>query len=674
MARKKSRQAKLEKKSQKAAKKQRREQNYQRGAVSPSLALLSGLEEAEELLQDGDLEAAIKVLEELRRRYPRRSEVLSILLEAYDKSQDMWSYQATCQRLVTLTPSYEEVWLALAGSALANGQLATARRSFDHFLKHWPESPLVDDARRSLVDLDGLLKSEFDKFGLSADKGLELFLLHDEVNFCLNQGKYEQLCQAAEKLLGHCPTFLPALNNRSQAHFLLGRIDAAMADAWRVLELAPDNFHALANLTRFLFLSGRFEDAREMAERLKNVQSKSPDCYLKQAEAFAYLGDWSGILAVFQEAKRNGAIFAGTEMRLLYHLAGVAAAELGQLSTATKHWKHAVAIKSSDDLVQRNLDDCKLPVGERNGPWAFPLTSWVSRAAIERLVSDFQRVGPNAKDSVIRQRVRKFLEEHAYLECLFPILLERGDAAAREFVIRVASIARRPTTLSALKDFALGQRGSDQIRYQAALRLVELKYLTPGTLKLWRDGKWQDTIFTSFEITTEPKVQLPPKLERLAHEAFDAINVGNGSHAEQLLTKVLAERPNDPSMLFNYAVAIAVQGREEEALARVHDIYQRFPDYMFARIRLAQDATERKDFEAAHALLDPLLTQTRFHASEYTALCAAHIELLMAEGKEEGARSWLKMWRDMDPDNPKLIIYEERLSRRGLLRNIFHPE
>jgi hypothetical protein len=137
---------------------------------------------------------------------------------------------------------------------------------------------------------------------------------------------------------------------------------------------------------------------------------------------------------------------------------------------------------------------------------------------------------------------------------------------------------------------------------------------------------------------------------------------------------VLAERPDDPGMLFNCAVAIATQGREEEALARVRDIHERFPDYLFARLRLVQDAAERRDFEAAHALLDPLLTRTRFHASEYTGLCAAHIELLVAEGKEEGARSWLKMWRDVDPDNPKLMIYEERLMRRGLLSGYFRSE
>jgi tetratricopeptide (TPR) repeat protein len=674
MARKKSRQAKLARKSQKHAKKERRQQRQLRGVGSPSLTLLSGLEEAEELLEEGDLEDAVEVLEELRKRYPRRSEVLSLLLEAYEGLQDMWSFQATCERMVALRADDENLWLALAASAVGNGQLATARRAFDHFLMQWPESLQADEARRGLTNLDGLLQHEFDKFDLPEDEGLELFLLHDEINLSLNLGRYEQLCQSAERLLGQCPTFTPALNNRSQAHFMLGRVDLAIADARRVLELAPDNFHALSNLSRFLFLSGRFEEARELAEQLKFVPSDSPDFFVKQTEALSYVSDWAGILATFHEVQNSGVLEHETDLGMLYHLAGVAAAELGQLKTAIKHWKRAVLFHSFAGLAQQNLDDLKLPIGERNGPWTFPITSWIPRAVMERLVSDIDRAGPKAENSAIRLRVRKFLKDHPYLERLLPVLLERGDIAAREFVIRVASISRLPSIMSALQEFAFGQRGPDQLRYQAAVRLVELEQLSPGTLKLWRDGKWQETIFTSFQITSEPKVQLPARLERLAREAFDAINIGEGADAERLLTQVLAELPNDPSMLFNYAVAIAIQGREEEALTRVRDIHEQFPDYLFARLRLAQDAAERRDFEAAHALLDPLLTRTRLHLSEYTGLCAAHIELLMAEGKEEGARSWLKMWRDVDPDNPKLMIYEERLSRRGLLSEFFRSE
>ena len=71
----------------------------------------------------------------------------------------------------------------------------------------------------------------------------------------------------AERLLARCPTFAPALDNRSEARFRSGELDLALADARRVLEFDADNLHALANLARYLFLSGQFEEARSVAER-----------------------------------------------------------------------------------------------------------------------------------------------------------------------------------------------------------------------------------------------------------------------------------------------------------------------------------------------------------------------------------------------------------------------
>jgi tetratricopeptide (TPR) repeat protein len=599
--------------------------------------------------------------------------VLGLLLDCYQEQQDMWSFQVACQKFLALDATDADLWLAWAGAAVGNDQLTTAHHACDHFVNHWPDHPNAHEARETREQLGEVLLVEIAKFGLPQERGMELLRLHEEVNLQLHQGNFERVCQLAEDLLRQCPNFTPVLNNRSLAHFLLGRLDQAIADARNVLEFDADNFHALSNLTRSLFLNGRFDEAHEVAERLKRARSGSPDLYTKQAEALAFLGDWPGILETVQRAEARRAADPLDNFGLLFHLAGVAAAELGQLDVARKHWKRAVKLKSCADWAQQNLDDLNLPIGERNGPWAFPLDSWISPAVIERLAVDMRRAGPKAKDSAVRRRVRKLFEQFAHLEHLAPSLLERGDPNAKEFVIRVASLTGLPSIMSALREFVFGQRGSDQLRHEAGLRLVEASLLPSGKQKLWVDGEWRDLILMGFEITGEPTVELPPKLKKLATEGYEAIYEGDGPTAELLFKRVLAERPDDSSMLYNLANAIAIQGREEEALAQVRDIHKRFPDYTFARTRLAQDAAARRDFDAARALLDPLMTRTRFHVSEYAALCMAHIELLMAEGKKDGARSWLKIWRDADPDDPKLMIYEERLNRRGLLGKFFSP-
>jgi thioredoxin-like negative regulator of GroEL len=118
-------------------------------------------------------------------------------------------------------------------------------------------------------------------------------------------------------------------------------------------------------------------------------------------------------------------------------------------------------------------------------------------------------------------------------------------------------------------------------------------------------------------------------------------------------------------------MAVAMQGRNEEAMSLVREIHARHPDYLFARARLAEEAVERGDFDTAQNLLDPLLSRRRFHHSEYGTFCHAQISLLSAKGSSEGARSWLQMWRQFDPDNPRIELWQRRVGQRSLLGSFF---
>jgi predicted Zn-dependent protease len=175
----------------------------------------------------------------------------------------------------------------------------------------------------------------------------------------------------------------------------------------------------------------------------------------------------------------------------------------------------------------------------------------------------------------------------------------------------------------------------------------------------------------SFEITEEPTNPVPKDIEPLALKAHQAILDGDGAAAETLLDKGLERHPDDPSLAFNRSVAIRLQGREEEALAIVRDIHSRHPDYLFARVKLSEEAVKRREFDQAQALLDPLVKGSRFHLSEYTMFCHAHIELLSAKGETEAARTWLRMWQDVSPDDERTIVWSARLGKRSWLRKVF---
>lgn len=672
MARKYSRQAKAEKKAAKAAKSKQHQRQTRRDS-RPSYALLSGLDEAETLLQQGDVDETVEVLKELARRYPRRTEVLNLLLIAYLELDDMWSYQSVAQQLIELHPNEPDLWLALAGAALGNGQLAVAYQAFNHVLSHWPSH---DDANKAGEVFDGLesfLREEAARLNLQPEEAIDLLILHDEINLHLHLGDFDRVIAVTGRLLARCPTFAPALNNRGEAWFRSGSLDQALADARRVLEFSPDNFHALGNLARYSFYNGDLDAARDAAERLKSAQSDSPDLFTKQAEALATLGDWHGVLDTLQRAKKqkNGDT---PSLGLVYHLAGVAAAELGQLDDARRHWKQAVKKEvdtSVADWAQANLDDLKLPTGEQNGPWAFPIERWIPRMYIEQLLPEDSERKKNLSEAAICRYVQKFLQRFPFIEKLAPTLLQHGDEATREFFIRVLSRGETPAILSALRDFAFGQRGSDALRYSAALCLVEMEALDPGSIRLWIKGEQRDVNLMSFEISSEPTEPLPKNVESLSTRAWQAIHEDDGAAAESLLDEALKRHPEHPSLIYNRAVAIQLQGRKKEAMDLVRELHARCPDYLFANIKLAEEAIDRHDFDAARELLNPLMSRRRFHQSEYAALCHAHIQLLTAQGEKDGALAWLKMWEDAAPDDERIMLWQARLNRRGLLSKLF---
>lgn len=339
--------------------------------------------------------------------------------------------------------------------------------------------------------------------------------------------------------------------------------------------------------------------------------------------------------------------------------------------TRASNWKQSIKLGVAANWSQRNLDDSKLPVGEQNGPWAYPLDHYLPRALFKPLIENLGSSDPEISDSVFRRHVQKFLEQHPYVEALVPVLLERGDISTKEIVLRVLAAAKTPTILAAIKEFAAGRRGSDSLRYSAAMRLVDAGAIKPGPFKMWVKGELRDLNLMSVEISSEPIDPLPDKVQPLAVKAWDAIHAEDGAQAERLLQKALQQCPGNPSLEYNRAVAMLIQGRESEAMEVVRRIHSHHPDYSFARIRLAEEAIERRDYDAASELLKPLMSRPRVHLSEYTALCHAQISLHFAQGNLDAAQDWHRMWEDVSPDDERSTYWHGRLRKGGLLSRLF---
>ena len=366
------------------AKSKRKKQRQKRDRSRPASRripepLFDALTEADRLDRQGKWVEARELLEDLNRSYPDRAEVLTALVNVYYELDDITSYQHACERLIRHRPDDPDVNLMLAGACLTNVRPALALGNFRRFLRRWPDDARADEVRKTVAFLEDQMEELLQDLGLCGEEGLQLAALHEEVLCYLEQGEFDQARQTAEQLLKQNPSFSPAINNLGEAHFREGRTEEAIAAARRVLQRAPDNFHALGNLARYLCLSGRAEEAQAWAQRLKSVESKSCDVWVKKAETFTCLGDHEEVLRVLARERGFGVLGRLDEVRevlvhvlgvvcvvcrhAVQHAVGVVQSDVKQGTThqrrQPRHWlgRAALAIERVQRLVQRPLNE-----------------------------------------------------------------------------------------------------------------------------------------------------------------------------------------------------------------------------------------------------------------------------------------------------------------------------
>lgn len=632
--------------------------------------LYDGLEKADRLDRQRKWAEARDLLEELERRYPGRPEVLTGLVNVYYELGDITSYQFACQRLVSLRPDDPDLSLMLAGSCLANVRPAMALHNFARFLRRWPDDVRADDVRKTVADLEAKMDRILQDSGFSGEDGLQLAALHEEVLCCLQQGEFGQARRLAERLLKQKPDFVPAINNLGEAHFREGRTEEAIAAARRVLHPSPDNYHALANLARYLCMSGRADEAQPWAERLKSVESADPDLWVKKAETFTYLGDEQAVLDAFEGAQQAPSMRADPGQAILHHLAAVASMRLGREKDARRLWNRSLKLNPGLEVAKANLDDLKKPPGQQHAPWAYDLNHWLPNHLTHELVSRMDRLQRRGSERALARETRRLLQDHPQLAAILPILLDRGDPVGRQFALRTAMRAETPETFEVLRDFALGQRGPDEFRHEAARAVREAGLLPAGPVRMWIKGQWAEVLVLGFEIHQETNRVHQPYVEDLAREAMIALKNDDPQEAEHLLDEALQTEPDAPDLLNNLATAYRLQGRSDKWKQLIHEIHQRHPDYFFGRANMAFIHLQEGDIEAAREMLTPLLSRQRFHLTEFNVLCQARIELCVADRLMDDARSWLNMWEEIYPDNPDLKRWQRRLAYAGLKNSL----
>ncbi|MGG7055190.1 tetratricopeptide repeat protein [Nitrosomonas sp. ANs5] len=534
----------------------------------------------------------------------------------------------------------------------------------------YPDSEYEEQAQSFIKSTEPFLKQENDELmgdlAFAQEEKFKLRVLHDCIRFLTETGHPAEAISAAEQLLEKIPNLAPVLNNLSLSQFMLGDVDQAISTARKVIAQDADNFHALGNLVRYHFLTAQFDQAQTYAHRLQQIDSDKPDFELKQAEAFAFLGDDKKVWAAYQQAKTKG----HEANPVLLHLAAAASYRLGNEKKAWQLWQQAAKLHPGFSMAQESLAEKPLPAGKRNVPWYWPFEYWLPQNFWQLLELGQQYSGKSVQrlsTKEIERAMKLMLAERPYLAKLFPHILERGDRYARQFILNFIQVAATPELLQLLYDFAQSPHGSDSLRLEAA-QFINQKYpaMLPEdrTIPMWIGGKQKELFMMGFQITDEPE-RIKGISEAMMDKhlaAYDLLIDEKLEAAERLFKEIITEAPDFYSAYNQLAVAYEKQGRNQEARALIEETHKRFPDYLFARAGLARIKARDKELEAARNLLKPLLKRPKLHISEFRALARAEIDIALADNQTETARTWLEIWQQVEDDNPELIEWKMRIN------------
>lgn len=630
--------------------------------------LAQGLEQAKTLIEQGQASQAYRLLLELENSYPNRVEVLELLADACYHQEDWRGYEWALHRLVEKERNHVLGNYAVGIAYLANNRPVLAVEALERFLKRWPEYEKAPDAQRMLEQSHSAAAIEVEKTGLPVSEAVDVLRRYEYMLLLFQHGQYQHAARVGEQLLKKYPQFVPVSNSLAQLALINGDWKQAEVGMRRVLELEPDNVQTLGTLVRLLFVTGRFTEAAAAAEHLSTLSETNFIHALRMIEALSWLGDDQGVVEVYAQTDQMEALDKehSPGWPLMLHLAAVANARLGQEATARSLWQQALTYAPDFETARKNLEDTGLPIYERNGPWAFAFTEWVTEQQVRALSDLAERISKLAVPREGTAQAAAFLDEQQpELLLLAPHLLARGDETARQYIFSAAVLSGHPVLLDQLQEFTFGQVGSDRQRLDAANVLLEWGRLEPGLAQMWIRGEWRQTPLLYYEIAYETQTpNLSPYVQDLVARSGRALQSENLVKAAELLEEAAALAPDEPTLLNNAAVLYWIDKRYEKAGELTQQVNERFPDYFFSILSKAQNALQEGDLEQAEQLLEQLSARRELHITELESLCKAQMDLQLARSDRETARLWFDLWERMDLGNPDQEEYREKLIKK----------
>lgn len=617
--------------------------------VAPPREIRNALVVSHQLMADGRYEEAESLLKKERKRRPSSPEILEAMVDLYQRTEDHNALAQVTPHLVRLQPRDPEAHLIMAQSFLFCGRSAIALQTYRSFLEKWPTHKYASKAVAAIEMIEPEIAKDLQENDL-ADSELPLLVMHDQMLLSMSDHDFDGGMDLGTKLLAIKPHLVSVRNNLTLCLFHSNRLSKALQAARETVRMFPENRFGEAALGRTLFLMGEFDEANRIADRMVMSYADQQDALAAQAEFLSFLGRDDNVVELVNFSDSIIEIIPRCR-GLLYHYKAVALMRQGHVKEAQAAWKRCLKEDPKCPPAKMNLDELKSVTG-CHAPWAEILLKWAPFNAMTGIIT-ILKAGENQTDSSMPEILRNW----PHFLKLVPAMLDRGDGGAREFALLLAKADGSPDMLNALKDFAMGQRGPDASRAATISFLRERNFLGDEPLRFWSKGAWTEVMSHSAEIYYEQVPHPNSRVTDLINDGIAALQARDLDAAEVAFRKCIKMDPDYPSARNNLAATLFLRKNKTasaEGEQIVHDLFERFPDYPFARIALAQLAIEDGQIEKAQEIIAPLASRRRWHVSEALAHGTVMLELALAREDFPAAESCLEMMRQLDGDDSRI--------------------
>ena len=611
-------------------------------------AMAEILDRAHRLIEQGNAEEVVAMLEPLVKEHSRVPDVHYLLGYAYAETGDPWGGIEECERALALGGD-RSYGVALVELYVQAGFRAHVVRAYRRARRWLLDLPSFESIQKIVSLMEEEMAQLADQLGLSTRRMEEGLYPMEEGELALQQNDWPASMAASRRAIRYLGDWPPPHNNLSLALFYGGQPEEAIAKVRHVLSVMPDNIHALSNGIRFLAWTGQAEEAEELWARLRTIEPQNVDLQIKIAEAAAALGqdaDVYRLLGPIDQDDLEREVTRGLHDRAKLHLA-IAEANLGRRGARRK----LEALKGTHSLAGEVLAAFK--AGKPGPGWAdrypyFHSSDLLSREQLDELlglVKQQETMGEERFRREIAHFARRYPQAVLAAEKL---IWEENQVDSGVIMLRLLDT---PEAHAALRRFGLSQAGEDAQRMNALQMLVEGGQIRPDEpLRVWLEGEWKDVLMRQLLISDEPMRAYDPAVVDLMFEATEASLEGDNQRAEELYHRVLELEPRSREAHLNLGTIYVQRGEVERGKEMLRTALEIDPLYVHARCNLALSLLGEGDIEAAEAMIAPLAQVTRFYPEEMALYNYVHARILVARGEYDAARKPLQMSLEMEPD------------------------